>query len=184
MTPKPGRLVAVVGPSGVGKDSVMDACAAADPNIVLARRVITRPSEAGGEAFDGVSEAEFETRRAAGDFVLSWPAHGLQYGVPRAIATDLAAGRTVLVNLSRQVLLQAQTAFAGLQVISLTAPPEVLATRLAARGRESGDDIQRRLSRGALALPEGLHHVNEIENAGPLEDTVAAVLAALQPESV
>ena len=57
-----GRFIAVIGPSGVGKDSVMEAMVAGNPKIVLARRVITRPSEAGGEAFDGVSEAEFHRR--------------------------------------------------------------------------------------------------------------------------
>ena len=80
-----GRLVAVVGPSGVGKDSVMAALVEADPAWMLARRVITRPSEAGGEDFEGVSEEAFRARDAAGEFLLSWEAHGLHYGVPRAI---------------------------------------------------------------------------------------------------
>ncbi|MGR3805056.1 phosphonate metabolism protein/1,5-bisphosphokinase (PRPP-forming) PhnN [Marinibacterium profundimaris] len=179
-----GRLVAVVGPSGVGKDSVMAALVEADPAWMLARRVITRPSEAGGEDFEGVSEEAFRARDAAGEFLLSWEAHGLHYGVPRAIEQDLAAGRTVLVNLSRAVLLQAQTLRPDLQVISLTAPPEVLAARLSGRGREAEDEQKRRLSRGSLPLPEGLAQVHRIDNSGALDDTVAAVRAALQPESV
>ena len=64
--------------------------------------------------------------------------------------------REVLVNLSRAVLLQAQTLRPDLQVISLTAPPEVLAARLSGRGREAEDEQKRRLSRGSLPLPEGL----------------------------
>lgn len=185
MTPRSaGRLVAVVGPSGVGKDSVMEALVAADPTYVLARRVITRPSEAGGEEFEGVTEDEFSARAADGAFVLSWPAHGLHYGIPQAIREDLEAGRTVVVNLSRAVLLQAQEVFPGLQVISLTAPPAVLAARLAGRGREAADEQKRRLSRGSLPLPEGLVNVHEIDNSGAIEDTVTAVRAALQPESV
>lgn len=179
-----GMLIAIVGPSGVGKDSVMAGLVQADPTFMLARRVITRPSEAGGEDFDGVTEAEFETRKQAGDFVLSWPAHGLFYGVPRTIADDLAAGRNVLVNLSRAVLPAAQEAFPDLRVISLTAPPEVLAARLANRGREDAQDQKRRLSRGSLPLPDGLHQVHEIDNSGALADTVAAIRAVLQPESV
>lgn len=179
-----GRLAAVVGPSGVGKDSVMEAVAASDPSYVLARRVITRPSEAGGEEFEGVSADIFEARRSAGEFVLSWSAHGLWYGVPRGIEAELEGGRTVLVNLSRAVLLEAQATFPDLQVISLTAPPEVLAARLAGRGREAAEDQQRRLLRGSLPLPDGLRHVHVIDNSGALDDTVAAVRAALQPESV
>ncbi|MAC77154.1 MAG: phosphonate metabolism protein/1,5-bisphosphokinase (PRPP-forming) PhnN [Rhodobacteraceae bacterium] len=179
-----GRLVAVVGPSGVGKDSVMEALVAADPACVLARRVITRPSEAGGEDFEGVAKEDFLAREAAGEFVLSWPAHGLHYGIPQVIRDDLADGRTVVVNLSRAVLLRAQEVFPGLQVISLTAPPAVLAARLAGRGREAEDEQKRRLSRGSLPLPDGLLNVHEIDNSGALEDTVTAVRAALQPESV
>ena len=178
-----GRPVAIVGPSGVGKDSVMEALAA-DPDIVLARRVITRPTEAGGEDFDGVSEEDFRRREAAGAFVLSWPAHGLLYGVPRAVNDDLEAGRIVLVNLSRAVLIAAQEVWPDLVVISLTAPPEVLAARLSGRGREAEDEQKRRLSRGSLPLPEGLTNVHEIDNSGALDDTVAAVRAVLQPESV
>lgn len=179
-----GRLVAVVGPSGVGKDSVMEALVAADPSYVLARRVITRPSEAGGEDFDGVSAEAFDALRQEGEFLLSWPAHGLWYGVPKRIEADLEAGRNVLVNLSRAVLREAQAMFPDLQVISLTAPPEVLAARLAGRGREAAEEQARRLSRGSLPLPEGLTHVHEVDNSGAIEETIAAVRAALQPESV
>ena len=178
-----GRPVAIVGPSGVGKDSVMEALAA-DPDIVLARRVITRPSEAGGEDFDGVTEEDFRHREAAGAFVLSWPAHGLLYGVPLAVNDDLEAGRIVLVNLSRAVLIAAQEVWPDLVVISLTAPPEVLAARLSGRGREAEEEQKRRLSRGSLPLPEGLTNVHEIDNSGALDDTVAAVRAVLQPECV
>ncbi|MGV6849782.1 MAG: phosphonate metabolism protein/1,5-bisphosphokinase (PRPP-forming) PhnN [Marinibacterium sp.] len=179
-----GRVVAVVGPSGVGKDSVMAALVAADPAFVSARRVITRPAEAGGEEFDSVSEDEFARRVAAGAFLFHWQAHGLSYGVPRSIAGDLAAGRTVLVNFSRAALLDAQAAFPDLQVIALTADPGILAARLAGRGRETAAEQARRFSRRILALPEGLKSVFEIDNGGPLEDTVAVVRARLQGESV
>ncbi len=177
-----GRFVAVVGPSGVGKDSVMEAAAAASDHVVLARRVITRAADAGGEAFDAVSEEAFAQMAEAGDFALWWPAHGLHYGIPTAVDADLAAGKTVLANLSRSVLPQAQARFSAFHVIALTAPTEVLAARLASRGRETQDDISRRLSRAGFALPEGLP-VTEICNDGPLAQTLARVLAVLQPES-
>ena len=177
-----GLLVAVVGPSGAGKDSVMAGLCAARPGIALVRRVITRPSDAGGEDFDGVSSETFEARRAAGDFALHWQAHGLSYGIPRAQTDRMAEGRILLVNLSRQVLAQAHAQFGpAFRVLAITAPREVLARRLTARGRETPEDIARRLDR-SMALPEGLPGdlpVTEIDNGGALDRAVQDALTAL-----
>ncbi|MEQ9260470.1 MAG: AAA family ATPase [Roseovarius sp.] len=178
-----GRLVGVVGPSGVGKDSVMEALARAHDGIHLVRRVITRDEGQGGEVFERVSVAEFARRRVAGDFVLDWEAHGMRYGVPRSeVAPQMAVGRICLVNLSRGVLAEAERLFAGFVTLHLTAPDEVLAARLRGRGRESEAEIAARLSRRDFRLPEGLGRVIEVANDGPLERTVAQVLAALQSE--
>ena len=56
-----GRLIAGVGPSGVGKDSVMQGVAEVMPQLHLVRRVITRAPGLGGEDYDAVSEAQFPT---------------------------------------------------------------------------------------------------------------------------
>lgn len=185
-TPTQGRLIAIVGPSGVGKDTVIDAVCAARPDIVRARRVITRPSEAGGEDFDGVDRTEFARRMDAGDFALNWEAHGLFYGVPLRIEDDMAAGRQVIFNGSRAVLPAAKQRYPDMVVILLTADPDTLAGRLADRGRETAQDIRDRLARARMDLPAGLNPV-EICNDGPLDQTVARVLAVIdgvQPESV
>lgn len=175
-----GRFIAVVGPSGVGKDSVMAALAARDPRFVLARRMITRPAGAGGEDHTSVSEDEFARIKSAGGFALSWPAHGLHYGIPVAVDHDIAQGRDILVNLSRSVLTVAHNRFARFTVLSLTAPVEVLAARLAGRGRETANQIADRLRRTAPVLPEGLPIIT-VENAGPLDTTVDMILQRLQP---
>lgn len=175
-----GTLIGVVGPSGVGKDSVMAALVAARPDLHRVRRAITRPEAAGGECFEGVSAAEFARRRAAGGFALSWPAHGLHYGVPAAVTARLAAGQTCLVNLSRAVLAEAGQRFQPFVTLHLSAPAEVLAARLAARGRESADQIAARLARVGTTLPPGCARVIEVVNDGPIEATVALVLAAFQ----
>lgn len=173
-----GRFIAVVGPSGVGKDSLMLAVAARAPQLSLARRVITRASDAGGEAFDAVSLAEFAARKSAGAFALSWQAHGLHYAIPVTVDTALAAGFDVLANLSRSALLAAQARFANFEVITLSAERSVLAARLKARGRETDAQIAARLDRAATGLPKGLR-ARDFDNSGPLEQTVQAVLAHL-----
>lgn len=175
-----GRLIAIVGPSGVGKDSVMIALQKQDARIVLARRVITRPSETGGEEFEGVTAAEFAKRARANDFALCWTAHDLQYGIPATVDVDLMAGRDVLANLSRSVLCQAQTRFDRLEVVALTADRAALSTRLIGRGRETSAQIAKRLDRAQTVIPHGLKtHV--IDNSGALSQTVQTAMALLFP---
>ena len=179
-----GRLIGVVGPSGVGKDTVMRAMARACPRLGLVRRVISRPGDAGGEAFDGVSAAEFRRRQAGGDFVLSWQAHGLHYAIPASLINELNEGRDLLVNLSRSILADAQDRFPGFVALVLTAPPELLAARLTARNRESAEGIADRLKQAEKPLPKGLKTVFTLANDGPLEDTVQRALALLYAEKV
>lgn len=175
-----GRFIAVVGPSGVGKDSVMQAMAAGNPRMILARRVITRPSDAGGEDFDGVTLADFQRRKDAGEFALSWEAHGLHYAIPAAVIEHLHSGRDVLANLSRAVLVRATDRFERFDVIHLTAERDVLAARLAARGRETATQIAARLDRAAAPLPDDIVAF-QLDNSGSLEQTVQAALGHLYP---
>jgi phosphonate metabolism protein PhnN/1,5-bisphosphokinase (PRPP-forming) len=173
-------LVLVVGPSGAGKDTLMEGARAAlagDARFRFVRREITRPADAGGEAHMAVSEAAFAARTEAGGYALWWRAHGLGYGIPADIATDLAAGRVVVANVSRGVLAEAASRF-PVRVLEITAPPAVLAARLAARGRESAADIAERVRR-AVALPAGLEVVT-VMNDGAVAEGVAKVVAALR----
>jgi ribose 1,5-bisphosphokinase len=177
-----GRLFAIVGPSGVGKDTLMRAAAQRLPGLHLVRRVITRPADAGGEDFESISEAEFSRRLARGDFILHWQAHGLSYGIPADVLRVLEAGRPALFNGSRAMLAEAKAQFPALKVIHVTARPEILAARLAARGRESTEEIAARLRRARIGLPPDIEAI-EIDNSGPLEEAVEALVATLQPES-
>jgi phosphonate metabolism protein PhnN/1,5-bisphosphokinase (PRPP-forming) len=177
-----GTLVLVVGPSGAGKDSLIDGARkalAGDRRFAFVRRVITRPAEAGGEAHEAATPTEFAARRAAGGFVLSWQAHGLDYGIPASVADDLAAGRHVIANVSRAVVAEAAAASPPVLVVEVTAPPEVLAARLAARGRETAADVAGRLARAGAAVPPGVAHV-QVVNDGTLEEGIARFVAVLR----
>jgi ribose 1,5-bisphosphokinase len=180
---KPGRLIAVVGPSGVGKDSVMAGLIAARPGLSAIRRAITRPPEAGGEDYDPLSPEDFAALKAAGNFALTWGAHGLFYAIPRATLAPLEQGHDLLANLSRNVLTEAAETVPRLAVLHITASPATLAARLTSRGRETESDIAARLSRQTDPLPPGLDIVT-VSNDGPLSQTVATALSALYPESV
>ena len=174
-----GRVFLVVGPSGAGKDTLLAGAVAVDPRLHWARRVITRPTVAGGEPFEGVSEAAFQARLQAGTFALHWQAHGLCYGVPFAELEPLNGGRDVLINGSRAAVAAAFLAFPELRLIQISAPIAVLADRLAARGRESHADILARLRRADQALPEGVAAI-EVRNDASAEQGIARLLHALR----
>jgi ribose 1,5-bisphosphokinase len=145
----PGRFILVVGPSGAGKDTLIalakTACAD-DPNIVFPRRVITRQASA-SEENEEVSLDAFRDALARGEYAMHWEAHGHCYALPRGIDDELRAGRTLIANVSRTVIGPARREYADVVVISITAPPQVLAERLAARARSSDGKIEHRLGR-------------------------------------
>jgi phosphonate metabolism protein PhnN/1,5-bisphosphokinase (PRPP-forming) len=167
-----GLLVLVVGPSGSGKDTLMAGAAEAlarDTRFRFVRRVVTRP--ASEEDHDVADPAGFSALRDAGGFALHWEAHGLQYGIPADIAADLSAGRIVVANVSRGVLVAAAARFPA-AVIEVTAPEAIRLRRLRTRGREAPADIDARVRR-AVERPEGLP-VFTIVNDGTVAEGIAA----------
>jgi ribose 1,5-bisphosphokinase len=145
----PGRLVLVVGPSGAGKDTLINlarAACAGDSGIVFPRRVVTREASS-SEDNEQLAPDAFRQALERGDFAMHWEAHGHRYGLPRALADDVRAGRTVVVNVSRTVIDTMRRTYADVVVVLVTAPPDVLAQRLAMRARGSDGQIETRLSR-------------------------------------
>ena len=174
-----GALVLVVGPSGAGKDTLINAARAAlagDPRFDFPRRTITRHAVAALEDHDSVSEEAFDRLEREGAFALSWRAHGLSYGIPRDILDAIAADRVVVVNGSRAMAETARYAIPATQILLVEATPSVRALRLAGRGRETSDEIARRLER---EVPDPLPDAIRVDNSGPLASGVAAFLAAL-----
>jgi ribose 1,5-bisphosphokinase len=145
----PGRLILVVGPSGAGKDTLLGLAKAAcadDPGIVFPRRVITRQASA-SEDNEEVSADTFQAALARNEYAMHWEAHGHRYALSRAIDDEIRAGRTVVANVSRTVIAAMRHAYVNVLVVSITAPPNVLAERLALRSRSSDGKLEHRLSR-------------------------------------
>jgi ribose 1,5-bisphosphokinase len=165
-------LVLVVGPSGAGKDTLLDSAKrslAGDVRFHFARRVITRPAEAGGESHEAVTDEEFLAR----DFALQWHVHGLRYGIPAEV---LQVAPVVVANVSRTVIGEAARRFVTC-VIEVTAPQEVLVARLGARGRENSAEVAARLAR-SVALPDSVL-AETVINDGSVADGAARFIAAL-----
>jgi ribose 1,5-bisphosphokinase len=177
-----GALVAVVGPSGAGKDTLLNyACREfeGDAAVFFVRRVITRPPDGATEDHVPATTAEFDAAERTGAFAFTWQAHGLKYGLPIAIDERIRAGHTAVCNGSRAALHGLRARYANFAAISITAHREVLANRLAARGRESREDILERLGRGA-ALEGWDHDALQIDNSGAIEVAGAALVAAIR----
>jgi ribose 1,5-bisphosphokinase len=180
MTPiGPGRLVLVVGPSGAGKDTLIHLVREAlrnDAAVVFPRRIVTRTASA-AEDHDSMDAAAFDRAARAGAFALTWEAHDLRYGIPVVIDDHVRAGRTVVCNVSRTIVETARRRYAEVVVALVTAPPEVLAARLAARARDSDGDIAQRLARG-----DGFAEIAAdcvIENVGAPDAGAAALMDAI-----
>jgi ribose 1,5-bisphosphokinase len=176
----PGRLVLVVGPSGAGKDTPIGqaraACAGAD-TIIFPRRVVTREASA-SEDNEHISPEAFRQACAHGDFAVHWEAHGHGYGLPRSIDTDVRAGRTIVVNVSRGVVDAMRHSYADVTVVSITAPSEILAERLASRSRNSDGPLSDRLGRvvdGGAIKPDVI-----ISNVGDVEDHARELIRVIR----
>jgi ribose 1,5-bisphosphokinase len=176
----PGRLILVVGPSGAGKDTLLglakSACAE-ETYIVFPRRVVTREASA-SEDNAQLGTDEFRQALARGDFAMHWEAHGHSYGLPRAIDDDIRAGRSVVVNVSRTVIEAVRRAYANVTVISITAPPDVLAERIRLRARDSDARSEQRLGRNV----EGAVPDVTILNVGRPEDHARRLVRAVKGE--
>jgi ribose 1,5-bisphosphokinase len=173
-SPGTGLFVAIVGPSGAGKDALIRGLArqlGENEGVFYVRRVVTRRADA-FEDHDTLAEEEFATAHAQGRFALAWSAHGLHYGVPREIETRLAAGDAVVCNVSRAAVADVRRLYRPSLVVLVTARPQTLAARLAARGRDDGASRRERLARSAVAAV-AFEPDATIDNDGALDDAVA-----------
>ena len=145
----PGRLVLVVGPSGAGKDTLLNlarrACAG-NTSIVFPRRLVTREASAFEDNLQ-VDDEAFERLLAEGALAVHWGAHGHRYALPRSVEDEVRAGHTVVANVSRTVVDPLRQSYADVVVVAISAPPEVLAERVALRRRGSDGAIELRLAR-------------------------------------
>jgi ribose 1,5-bisphosphokinase len=176
-----GRMVLVIGPSGAGKDTLLDYARErlkTDPTFRFVRRVVTRPPTF-GEVFESVTEEAFFRRSERGEFSLEWSAHGHRYALPAVVHQWLAGGCVVIANGSRASLADARARFASLSVIGIRVSPGVLAARLANRGREPLTEQHARLARNQQFSTDGLSAC-EISNDGPVQEGGDALVRELR----
>jgi ribose 1,5-bisphosphokinase len=181
----PGRLVLVVGPSGAGKDTLIGHARAAcrdDASVVFPRRTVTRPAST-FENNDPMSEDAFRQSAAAGAFAFWWSAHDHLYGIPSSIDHEIAAGRTVVCNVSRTAVDAARRRYAHVVVVLVTAPEEILLQRLVFRNRTSDASISERMKRSTI-IDGNIQPDVVINNVGGPERGACKLLDAMYATGV
>jgi thymidine phosphorylase len=170
---KPGVFFLVVGPSGVGKDSLIDGAKKLLPpeQFVFAKRTVTRPPGMIGEDYQSCGPTTFAQRKLEGGFLVTWQAHGYEYGLPRELTTEQAHGMHIVANGSRSAVQEISQTIDNLVVIHITAPVGILAKRLALRGRETEAQITARLNRQTSTFPSQIE-VHQVHNDASLEEGV------------
>lgn len=178
-----GVVVAVVGPSGAGKDSVMnharERLGSLVSEVTFIRRIITRPPNEDMEDHDSVDDLSFERMIADHAFAVHWSANGLHYGLPVSMDRMVRAGGVVVANVSRAVIPALRGRYAHILPVIITAPSHVLAERLVARGRENCEEIISRLGR-ADAQELAVEGAVTISNDSDLANASEKFLAVLR----
>ena len=176
-----GRLIAVVGPSGVGKDSLMDGARERLTHVHFMQRIITRAADAGGESHRAVTPDEFESLRHEGELLFSWQAHGLDYGIPIEARNLVLRGHSVVFNGSRHALASQRDVWPDIKIIWVTASRKLREARLSKRGRETASDIGNRLAVSDPTIPPGALVVENdgslAEGIGRMEDAILTLIS-------
>ncbi|HEX6400301.1 MAG TPA: guanylate kinase [Actinomycetota bacterium] len=189
----PGAILAIIsGPSGVGKDTIIDVMRGHDAELgrtgdrTYVVTVTTRPPREGeidGVDYNFVSREEFLRLRAARGLLEANEVHGNWYGSPRdQVREALVAGRDVILKIDVQ----------GAQVVKETVPEallifvvppslEDLFNRLRSRATESADQLELRQRNAAieLARQDDYDHVvvNETDQVESTARRIEAIIA-------
>ena len=178
-------LVVITGPSGVGKDSVLDGLRANGARRYFAVTATTRPrraNERDGTDYHFLSAGDFQEMSDASGFLESANVYGYRYGVPKAPIRDaLARGEDVFLRTDVQGATYIKDHCPNMLTIFIAPPSmEELSRRLRARGTDQERQISLRLRKAndEIAISDRFDHtmVNDIlaDTIARLEEVIAA----------
>ena len=181
---RPGtQLVIISGPSGVGKDTIIEALRGR-PRMRDSHFVVTcttrgrRPGEVDGVDYHFLSPERFRGLEEAGELLEANEVHGNRYGTPRAeVARALAEGKDVILKIDVQ---GAQDIKARVReaVLIFVVPPsqEALVERLRARATESAEELEIRQRNAAAELAlQGLYDHSVVNETGQVARTAERI---------
>ncbi len=158
-------LVILSGPSGVGKDTVIDAWRARDPRVTRVVAYTTRAPRTGeidGVDYHFVTVDQFLECAEAGDFLEAKEVFGNHYATPlKDMVALLDAGKVAVLKIDVQGALTVMALRPDAVSVFLLPPDtDELARRLRDRGTDDPETVAHRLRKaeGELALSERYAH--------------------------
>lgn len=187
----PGAMLVIIsGPSGVGKDTIIDALRRS-PGGPAYHYVVTcttrqrRQGEVDGVDYHFISEAEFEHLRDTGA-LLEWAeVHGHWYGTPRdAVRAALAASQDVILKIDVQGAATVKATVPEALLIFLVPPSlEALFQRLRIRATEPAEELELRQRNAAIELAQQDHYDYVVVNEdGQVEATARRIQGIIATE--
>ena len=173
---KQGIIFILSAPSGAGKTTLYNGLKLVHPEIKLSVSCTTRVRRAGevnGRDYRFITQMEFDRMKAAGEFAEWAKVHGNDYGTPRKpLDHSVQTGRDILLDIDVQGARQIKRSYPEAVSIFLLPPSlKELKRRLASRGTDGREIIERRLANAQGEIGERLHYDYYVEN----RDVAAAV---------
>lgn len=145
-----GKLVILSGPSGVGKDTIIDAWREMNPRVERVVAYTTRsprPGEVDGVDYNFVSVSDFQNKASQGEFLEFKEVHGNWYATPLTDMEDLLrGGKIAILKIDVQGALHAMSLRKdAVSVFILPPSMEELEARIRGRGLDDSEVIEKRL---------------------------------------
>jgi guanylate kinase len=187
----PGALLVIIsGPSGVGKDTIIEALARRprEPDyhyVVTCTTRAPRPGEVPGVSYQFLSRREFRDLREAGELLEANEVHGNWYGTPRReVAEALAAGHDVILKIDVQGARVVKERVPDALLVFIVPPSlEALFQRLRSRATETADELEIRQRNAAIELArQGDYDRVVVNETGEIDRTAAEIEAIIAQE--
>jgi len=187
----PGALLVIIsGPSGVGKDTIIEALAARprEPDyhyVVTCTTRAPRPGEIPGVSYQFLTPEAFHALRVSGELLEANEVHGNWYGTPRReVAEALAEGHDVILKIDVQGASVVKQRVPDALLVFIVPPSlEALFQRLRSRATETADELEIRQRNAAIELArQGDYDRVVVNETGEIERTAAEIEAIIEQD--